>query len=172
MNTQKHSQESCNLLKKELATYRDNAEKMHMNVDNDLILARTELLNCQSRAKQILALIQQGERFQLRFNTLIGGAPVPLPRTGITEAIREIIDASPRELFTTSQIRLILKDRDFDTTPRNFRSSLSTALTRLGRIGFITVKKDNEGLRTFQKKEETTAGKPMASSVKDAMILS
>jgi hypothetical protein len=152
MSIQKHNKKMPVFSKLVIDEKCNLAEKMAVNVEEHLNEARSELANCQLRVQQLRALVQQGERWQGRFNALISGATAPLHRKGITEAIKAVIEAAPGESFTTTKIRVVLQSQDFDTGDRNFHSSLSTALTRLGRAGFISITKDDAGIRVYQKK--------------------
>src|SRR5208282_5457705 len=156
MSISKHNKKTAYLLKKKLGKNRILADMMRMKLEEHLNEARTELANCRLRVQNISLLIEQGERWGQRFESLVKGVPVPLHRRGLTSTIRGIIDGSPSETFTTAKIRLILKDQGFDTASRNFHSSLSTALTRLGELGFITIAKDDAGIRVYQRKGTTT----------------
>jgi hypothetical protein len=127
-----------------------------MNYDIvNLNAVRSELANSELQVKALRGLVEQLEACQKRFNSIIEGIPVPTYKNGVTGNVRGIFDSEPSREFTTTQIRLILKDQGVDTKPRNFNSSLSTTLTRLGRAGFVTVSTNAEGTRVFKRKETT-----------------
>jgi hypothetical protein len=119
----------------------------------NLNAVRSELANCEARANALRLLVRRAEAVQGRFDALTGGLPLPRYQNGLTDAVRAIIEAAPDEIFATVKIRLILKNQGYDTKQRNFGSSLSTVLTRLGRAGFITITTDEHGARTYKRKE-------------------
>ena len=123
-----------------------NAE---LNIDN----ARLELVTCEARAKQLRKLVEEWDSLQRSYDALFNPLQTSAPvARGLADTVRDIIAGSSGEVFRTGQIRSLLAGRGFNTKPRNFGSSLSTTLTRLGSGGFITIEIDNDGNRTYKRK--------------------
>lgn len=152
MNNSKHISKSDNHVHFRLAEGKDCAEKLAVNIEEYLNEARTELENSRLRVQNLRLLVEQGERWCQRFETLVKGVPVPVHRKGITDAVREVFNASPGESFNTAKVHEALRGQNFDTNKRNFHSSLSTTLTRLGASGFISITTDEAGIRVYRKK--------------------
>lgn len=124
------------------------------NIDN----ARLDLVACEARAKELRKLIEQWDLIQTRYESLFNPLQTSAcPAPGLADTVRDIIAGSPGNVFNTGQLRQLLAGRGFNTKPRNFGSSLSTTLTRLGNDGFIAIESDTDGNRTYKRKMPETA---------------
>jgi hypothetical protein len=122
----------------------------------DLDLAERELENVRAHERSLSKLVEHARSYRARFSAGPGTPKVedrPKPKLGLTRAVMDIIDGLPQETFTTARIRRILKSSGVDVERPNFGSSLSTTLTRLGAIEFVTIGQNDEGRRTYQRKE-------------------
>jgi len=119
--------------------------------------ARTELIAQELRCKELRRVIAALESAQRRYNSITqpAGQNGSSPPQGLTDTVRNIIDAEPEQEFCTARIREILETRGFDTRPRIFGGALSTILTRLGKKGFIAITTDGEGNRTYKRTAKT-----------------
>jgi hypothetical protein len=115
------------------------------------------LVKHELRCKELGKIIARLESAQRRYDSITqsptsqNGVTTPF---GITEAVRNIFDAEPEQVFCTAMVRELLQSRGFDTRQRIFGSAISTVLTRLGKVGFIIITTDGEGNRTYKRKAE------------------
>jgi hypothetical protein len=126
------------------------------NITKAIEEATAELVTQELRCKDIRRAIAHLEAAKRRYDSGIHGQndTTRLTRLGLTDAIRNLFEAEPTREFCTAGVRELLQSQGFDTRPRVFSSGLSTALTRLGKIGFITITTDGEGNRTYKRKAE------------------
>ena len=119
------------------------------NIDN----ARLELVTCEARAKQLRKLVEEWESLQKRYEAIFDPLQTSArPAPGLADTVLDLIAGSPDTVFTTAQLRQLLAGRGFNVRPRNFGSSLSTTLTRLGNSGFVIIGSDADGNRTYKRK--------------------